>query len=263
MKKILTLLVAGSSLFLTSCETTREITINNDGTGTYVTTTDMSSLIGIAKMAGQGQDELKDLEERVMDTTVMLSSVVDHLKDLSDAERAIVSKGSLDFVMNVKDEKFFTKVSYPFTSTSELSIADKVTGKVVEEVTKSQMTKDGEGEESGAEEGAPSGLPGMDNMPKGSIDEYFVTTYSKNKIERKLDKEKYAKIAEDEGMTALKELSAMGMGNSTIIYNLPKAAKSVTGKNVTLSEDKKKVTITSSVEDFFDDGTSLEFSIEY
>jgi len=263
MKKILTLLVAGSALFLTSCETTREITINSDGTGTYVTTTDMSSLIGIAKMAGQGQDELKDLEERVMDTTVMLSSVVDHLKDLSDAERAIVSKGSLDFVMNVKDEKFFTKVSYPFTSTSELSIADKVTEKVVEEVTKSQMTKNGEGEESGAEEGAPSGFPGMDNMPKGSIDEYFVTTYSKNKIERKLDKEKYAKIAEDEGMTALKELSAMGMGNSTIIYNLPKAAKSVTGKNVTLSEDKKKVTITSSVEDFFDDGTSLEFSIEY
>lgn len=55
----------------------------------------------------------------------------------------------------------------------------------------------------------------------------------------------------------------MGIGNSTLIINLPKPAKKTEGKNVKLSDDKKKVTITSSAEDFFDDAAGLEFKIEY
>ncbi len=65
-------------------------------------------------------------------------------------------------------------------------------------------------------------------------------------------------------MQSLKEMAGQGMPmNTTLIYNLPKPAKKAEGKNVKLSEDKKKVTITSSVDDFFDDVTKLEFKIEY
>ena len=46
-------------------------------------------------------------------------------------------------------------------------------------------------------------------------------------------------------------------------FNLPKPAKKAEGKNVKLSEDKKKVTITTSAEDFFEDVSKLEFRIEY
>jgi hypothetical protein len=65
-------------------------------------------------------------------------------------------------------------------------------------------------------------------------------------------------------MQAMKEMAGQGMPiNTTLIFNLPRPAKKAEGKNVKLSADKKKVTITSSIDDFFDDVTKLEFKIEY
>ena len=70
-------------------------------------------------------------------------------------------------------------------------------------------------------------------------------------------------VGDDEGMKAMKEMSTMGVGNSKLILYLPSPVKKAEGKSVTVSEDKKTVTIMSSMEDFFDDGKSLEFRIEY
>lgn len=259
MKKILSVLLAGGAFFLTSCETTREITLKEDGSGIIVTTTDMSGLIGMAKMAGQGNQEMQEMGDKSIDTTIQLSSIVDSLKDLSSDERELVKKGTLGFIMNMEDEKFVTRLEFPFASTSQLPTIDKVTGKVVKEAMKSQMGKD---EKKEGEEGS-AGMPGADDLPEGSMDDYYEMTYSNGLIEKKLNKEKYAKVDEDQGMKALQEMSSMGIGSTTLIFNLPRAAKKVEGKNAKLSEDKMKVTITSSAEDFFDDATDLEFRIEY
>jgi hypothetical protein len=79
-----------------------------------------------------------------------------------------------------------------------------------------------------------------------------------------LNKEKYAGVETDETMKGLKEISGMGMPmNNTTIINLPRAAKKVEGKNAKLSDDKKKLSIVASTEDFFDDATKLEFRVEY
>jgi hypothetical protein len=255
MKNLLTLLLIGGVLFLTSCETTREITINNDGTGKVVTTTDMSSLLGMAKMSGQGK-ELEELDDKAMDTVIALSSIADSLPDLTTEERALIKQGTLNFVMNMADEKFITKIEFPFTDPAQLSKLDKLTSKVVQQAMKKQMG--GEGNE---DEESP--MPGPGDLPEGTVDDYFVMTYSKGVIEKKLNKEKHAKIEEDEGMKALQEMSAMGGGSNIVIYNLPRPAKKAEGKNVKLSEDKKKVTITTTTGDFFDEATDLEYKIEY
>ena len=57
MKKLLGSLLVSGLLILSSCDTTREITLNENGSGTLVTTTDMSGLIGIAKMSGKDLDK--------------------------------------------------------------------------------------------------------------------------------------------------------------------------------------------------------------
>ena len=247
----------GGVLFLTSCETTREITINNDGTGKVVTTTDMSALIGMAKMSGQGQD-LEELNDKAMDTVIALSSIADSLTDLTTEERELIKKGTLNFVMNMADEKFITKIEFPFTEPAQLGKLDKLTSKAMQQAMKKQMAgnqPEGEGEE--------SPMPGPGDLPQGTIDDYFTMTYSKGVIEKKLDKEKHAKIDEDEGMKALEQMAGMGGGSNVVIYNLPRPAKKAEGKNVKLSDDKKKVTITTSASDFFDDATGLEYRIEY
>ncbi len=259
MKNFLFLLLIGGSFFLTSCEITREITIKSDGSGTILTTTDLSSLIGVAKMAGGGK-EMDEMDDQKIDTVVSMEAFADSLTELSADERALVKKGKLGLVMNMEDEKFITRLEFPFTDASQLAKLDKLSGKVVQQAIKKQMAA-GKGEEGEKEEN--SGMPSADDMPEGSIDDYFITTYSKGVIERKLDKEKYANVENDEAMKALQEMSAMGAGNTTLIFNLPSPAKKAEGKNVKLSEDKMKVTVISSTDDFFDNATDMEFRIEY
>jgi hypothetical protein len=250
MKQLFGLLLAGAFLALTSCETTREITLNENGGGTLVTTTDMSGLIGIAKMSGKDLDK----EDKAIDTTIALDKMVDSIPDLTADEKALVKKGVLGLVMNLKDEKLMTRLEFPFTNSSQLQKLDEVSAKVMQQAMQKQAS-DGK-EDAGA-------IPG-DQMPKATIDDYFTVTYQKGLIERKHIPEKYAKIGEDQGMQALKEVAAQGMPiNTILVYNLPKPAKKIEGKNARLSDDKKKVTITSSIDDFFDDVTKLEFRVEY
>jgi hypothetical protein len=250
MKKLLALLLVGSSLALISCETTKEISLNQDGSGKMVTTTDMSSLIGLAKMSGKDMEK----ENKAVDTSIALDKMVDSIPDLTADEKELVKKGILGLNLNLKEEKLITKLEFPFTTTTQISKLDQVSTKVMQQAMKKQ-----------AEEGAEGAPPIPDDeMPKASIDDYFTITYKKGGIEKKHIPEKYATVGEDKGMQSLKEMSGQGMPmNTTLIYNLPKPAKKVEGKNVTLSPDKKKVTITNSVEDFFDDVTKLEFKIEY
>ena len=48
-------------------------------------------------------------------------------------------------------------------------------------------------------------------MPKGSMDDYFTTTYSKGVIEKKLIAEKYDSVGNDKGMQTIKEMAGEGM----------------------------------------------------
>jgi hypothetical protein len=252
MKKIVLLCMTGITLLLAACETTKEISLNMDGAGTLVSTTDMSGLIGFAKMSGGGKD-LEKMDGQAIDTVVALSDKVDSLSDLSPEDRALLKTGTLALTVDVKNEKLVTKLNLPFTEPGQIDRLDKLSAAVGQQVLKKTM--DGAGSD------AP---PGMDNMlPKKSIDDYYNTTYSKGQIERKLDTTKYANVQNDEEMKALKQMASMGMGATKLIFNLPAPVKKATGKNLTVSDDKKVVTVMSSVEDFFEKGTDLEFRIEY
>lgn len=245
MKRLSFLFLMAGIVLLTSCDTTREITLNKDGSGTLITTSDMSSLIGVAKMSGKDMDKL---DEKSIDTTMALDQLVDSLPGLSPEDKTLVKTGTLGFIMNLADDKFVTKLEFPFKSADQLGQLDKLSSKVVQQTIKKQIS--------------PAGMD--EGITESSIDDYFTTTYSKSGIEKKLIKEKYADVANDKDMQSLKELSGEGLPfNNTLVINLPSPVKKVEGKNVTLSEDKKKVTISNSMEDFFDDATKLEFKITY
>ena len=250
MKKLLGSLLVSGLLILSSCDTTREITLNENGSGTLVTTTDMSGLIGIAKMSGKDLDK----EDKSIDTTIALDKMVDSIPDLTSDEKALVKKGVLGLVMNMKEEKLVTRMEFPFDNSSQIKKLDEVSTKVMQQAMQKEASE--------GKDDAPA-IP-EDQMPKATIDDYFTVTYEKGLIQRKHIPEKYATVGEDQGMQALKEVSAQGMPiNTTLIFNLPKPAKKIEGKNAKLSEDKKKVTITTSIDDFFDDVTKLEFKVEY
>lgn len=249
MKKFFGLFFVSGLVFLTACETTREISINEKGGGSLVTTTDMSSMIGILKMSGKEMDP----DEKAVDTTLNLDKMVDSLPDLSAEEKALVGKGRLGLQVDFAKEKMLTRLEFPFENSSQIKKLDEISSRVM----KQAMSKQANGGESA------SPIPGGD-MPESSIDDYFTMSYDKGVIERKHIPEKYAKLGEDEGLQGLKEATANGMPvTNTLIFNLPRPVKKAEGKNVKLSEDKKRITITTTLEDFFEDVSKMEFRIEY
>ena len=250
MKRILFSLFAASALFLTGClETTQEITLKEDGTGTYVYTNDMGKVLGILK--NMGVPGMENLPAKPKDTTVALGTDEAVVAALSAEDRELVKKGSLRVNMDMAEEKFISATSFGFSSLSEIPRFNKLTGNVLLETLKGQ---------------AGGNMPmGMDQMPEpSSFDDYYTLEFEKGELKKKLNKEKYAGVANDQFLTQLQEAAAMGIPiTHTYIINLPKPAEKLEGKNAKLSEDKMKVTVTSTIDDFFDNPENLEFKVKY
>ncbi|MES1198215.1 MAG: hypothetical protein ABUL41_02955, partial [Chitinophagaceae bacterium] len=228
-------------------ETTQEITINADGTGVLTNTNDMSSLMGMIKQMA-GKDAAK-MEENAIDTTLSLASQADSLVNISPEEKELVKKGSL--ILNMKGDKFVIGIEFPFTSTTEINSYNKLTNKIMYETIKSEL--------------GSSEMAGLKDMPAPtSVEDYFTTSFSKGLLVKTLNKEKYAKVSDDEFLKGMKESAAAGLPmTATYIINLPKPAKKTEGKSIKLSDDKKQVTIVADIDDFFDDPSKLEYRIEY
>ena len=238
------------SLTLMGCfDTVQEITIAEDGSGTMATTNDMSAVIGMAKQFGG--DQMQEADKMVTDTIVMLDKMADSIPGLTAGEKELVKKGSLGIKMNMQEEIFTTRITYPFKSVSEIAALNQLTTKVMGEMMEKQM--------SAAEN------PMAANAPQpSSMDDYFDVNFSKGLITKTLNKEKYVNANNDEYLQGLLQTSSFGVPmKSSLVINLPHPAKNVTGKNVKLSADKKKITIETSIEDFFDSPDKMEFKIEY
>jgi hypothetical protein len=252
MKKTTLLLSIACTFLLAGCfELTDEITLKADGSGTVSSTNDMSTLITLAKSMG-GAEAMEKAGDKATDTVVSLEKIADSVSALTAEEKDLVRKGTLSMKISLKDEKMVTRLDIPFSKMQQIEKIKAISSKISNYFIGKNMGN-----------GMPPGMG--DKMPSSDpLGDYFTINYSAGVIEKKLDKEKYAGVANDEMMKGIKEMSEGGMPvSSTVIINLPKSAKSATGKGVILSEDKRKVTIKSTSEDFFENASALEFKIEY
>lgn len=250
MRKLLFSIIAAGSLLLTGCyDTIQEITLNEDGSGTISNSNDLSGILGVAKNMGAGE-ELEKAGEEKLDSTIQLADGVDSIPNLTPEEKKLASKGTLKLQMDLKAEKFVTNLIFPFSKPSDIITYNKLSGKILSETMKDQA----------------GGMPtGGDDMPEvSSLDDYYTYEYSNGELKKKVNKEKYAGVANDKYLEQMKEAASMGLSmKASYIINLPRPAKEVEGKNVKLSDDKKKVTITASLDDFMADASVLEFKVKY
>ncbi|HEY6064302.1 MAG TPA: hypothetical protein VIV35_11870 [Chitinophagaceae bacterium] len=250
MKKLLFILFAGLAVLFTSClETTQEITLKDDGSGTYVNINDMGKVLTIAKNMGAASSD--KMPQRAIDTSISFASGADSIPGLSAEDKELLKKGTLHLQMNVEDEKLITTMSFPFSTLGDIQKFNHLSGKMMMESMKGKM---------------PGEMPmGSDAMPEpSSFDDYYTLEFSNGELKKKLDKEKYANVDKDEFLNGIKQAGAMGIPvTSTYIINLPHPAEKAEGKNVKLSDDKMKVTISSTMDDFYDNPEKLEFKIKY
>jgi hypothetical protein len=153
--------------------------------------------------------------------------------------------------MDMGNEKMIFGMNFPFQNIQQISEINGLSNKVMMQAIKSQT---GGGEAIGGQE-----------MPQGSsMDDYFTVSFSAGILEKKLNKEKYAGVDGDEFLSGMKQTSAMGLVmKNTYIINLPRPAIKAEGKGLTISEDKKKITVAADINDFFDEPSKLEYHIEY
>jgi hypothetical protein len=250
MKKILFSLFAGCTILLTSCfETTQEITLNNDGSGTYVNTNDMGKILTIAKNMGAASND--KMPKEPIDTSISFAATADSIPDLTAEEKELLKNGKLRVQMNMDDEKFIITMQFPFSKFDDIQKINHLSGKMMMASMKDKMGGD---------------MPmGAGPMPApSSFDDYYTLEFSNGELKKKLNKDKYATVDNDEFLNGIKQAAAMGIPvTNTYIINLPKPAEKAEGKNVKLSADKMKVTITSTMDDFYDHPESLEFKIKY
>ena len=246
-------------------DTLEEVTINENGSGSFVNSLDMGKLLGLAKTMGSGKDEMKDFDKLKMDTVINLKDVKDSLKNLNAAEKNIAATGALKILVDATNDKMNFTFTFPFSKTSEIagiqSILKKAKQDIIDDIMQKIM-----GEEGGKNEallGNEDGDENKENMG-ASIDEYYTSVYEKGKFTRKLNKEKYANVEDDKSLKSLQEMAQLGMAiNMKTIINLPKPAKKAEGKGLKLSDDKKKITMEGTLDDFFEDASYFEYDIEF
>ena len=247
-------------------DTVDEYTIAENGSGTFVNSLDMGKVFGLAKTMGGGGDEMKDIEKLNIDTLINLKDLKDSMTKLNDAEKKIAATGTLKVQMNAKDEKFNFTFTFPFSNTSEIAPIQSMLKKAKGDVVGDMMTKL-LGEGNGKNEDMLGGMEESDGQQDemgANLDLYYTSVYEKGKFSRKLNKEKYANVSDDKSLKSLREMAQMGMSiNMKTIINLPKPAKKAEGKGIKLSEDKKKITMEGTLDDFFEDGSYFEYNIEY
>jgi hypothetical protein len=261
MKKLISVLSLFVVLLITGCfEITQESTINNDGSGVYVSTTDMGAVLGMAKMMGGDSKEMKDLQGMKMDTVIALKTMKDSLNNLSDAEKAMLDNATLKVLLNADDEKFALAFSFPYSKPADVPLITSVLRKIKSKVLTDQMGKIFPG---GDDEKA-EGMGDMEGEMDSDVDDYYNSVYENGKLSKKLNAEKFANAENDKSLKTFQEMGALGtpMTIKTII-NLPRPAKKAEGKGLKLSDDKKKVTIEGTIDDFFESPSQFEYVIEY
>lgn len=238
------------TLFPASCETTQEITINKDGSGSLSNTSDMSSLVGMLKT--MGGDSIGKMDNA--DTTISLAGIADSIQGLTPQQKKIIDHGNMKLTLNMKDEKLITKANFPFEKLADLQLLNAAMPKVSEAISKKLPGGDQ----------VPQGLPMGDKTKIKGFDDFFDVTITNNLVSKTLNKTKYATVPNDEYMKSIQQLSSMGSPiTANYVINLPRPAKKAEGKALKLSDDKKKVTISVTSDDFFENPSKFEYRIEY
>lgn len=255
MKKLFSLLLIGSLFSLTGClEIVRNITINQNGTGSFETKIDMGEVFDMVRSMGQ-DEKLEEARSKQIDTLVQLKDLAKDAANLTEDEKQLLANGNIRIAIHVDSNLFYAQSFIPFKTTTEIEkinvLSQRFLGNSMDKIL--DEGKKAEGEE-----------PKEESLLGATFDEHYITSYTANSIEKKINPDNPFPIDSEEATKAFQEMTAMGMDiKSTLVYNLPRPAKKVEGKNAVLSADKKKVTIISGINDIITDPSSLTFKISY
>jgi hypothetical protein len=254
------LLLITTFLFTGCFETTEELTVNENGSGTYHYALDFSGLFDVMdamKAMDTSSNSNMGFAKGHKDTTIQLRDYTDTASSLTAAQKALYQKGTLHLVINEDQKQFNVTINLPYQKPGDLQ---KIVGLMGSDENGSLLSKL-------FKEGNTMGSEG-DAMGKGrlpDLNSFYDLLVKKGSIERKLNKTKYdSAMQQYGGQIPLDQMQDMlsSVKLNTIIH-LPHALKKVSGANATTSDDKKTVTVKGTLIDLFKAPEVFSYHIEY
>lgn len=245
-------------MFYGCFETTEEITINENGGGIYDVNYNMNGFFDMMPEVPNEDSSTSKLPLGMpsnFDTTIFLGPFFDTASHLTNEEKALMKNATVHVTINEKEKVLKMGMHYPYSKLSDIERINQISqanGDLFNKALK------------GLNNGDEAHIEDPENFQMPDVNSFFTLTYKTGLLERKVDEGKLKALQNEKGFVEMKQ--ALSMFSSSIVktvFHLPKPVKKVSGEKVTLSADKKTVTISSTVDEVFENANLLSYRIEY
>jgi hypothetical protein len=256
MKKFWISVVVVISVIFASCyEINEDITINDNGSGTYATKMDMSGLLQMMQSMASEEEIQKSGLNKSIDTLIRLKSILDTATDVTPEQKRLLQDGTMRMKVDMKENIFNADVKFPFKNLNDLQslMSGSGMGGLTDMFKQVFSKKDSTQQDAQMQD---QGLEQVNNV--------FDVAITKNSIVRKLNKQKYDSLM---ARPELEQARQMMGGGFEILYTttirLPRPVKKSDNEMIQLSPDKKTVTMKYDLMKMFETPDKFSYSIEY
>lgn len=251
---------------LTSCNVTETIVFQEDGSGEFVSSFDMSEFM--AKVKEMGPDSGKEGEKKkgkVMDTTMVFADMMENYKDsiasLSEDKKAVfeaVKNMYMTMKVNEDEGEMNLGIGMKFSSIDDL--------KDIQEKVRQAQSLNGENDQLEMfKKQSPLGslTGGEDNVKYSMTDKGFSrTTIVAEKTEQEI--EEFEALFKDDTDEGNKEfIQYFEESAYTVKLVFPKKVKSVSIEGAKISEDGKTVTYKTDWIDYIKNPNALDVEVTF
>lgn len=263
MKILRYALVLVSLGFLVSCyEVNEEITINEDGTGVFITKMDMGQLLEMMQSFA-GEEELsKEGLDKAIDTTIQMADMISQARETTQEQKELLEKGTLKLQMNIRDRLFKMDMNIPYTGYNNLQKLMEGKGNNGAELT--NAFKKLFDDKKTPERDTTKIIDEAREPDMQDIAGIYDVTIQNGLISKKTNTQKYQALLARPEMGQVKKLADTGM---EILYTttikLPRPVKKADNTIIKLSEDRKTVTMRYNLLDLLENPEKFAYTIEY
>jgi len=246
-------------LFFGCYEVNEAITINENGSGRFMTKMDLGQMIEMMQSFG-GDEMNQEGLDRVVDTVISMSSFADSAKDVTEEQKELMRNGKMHLVMNIKEKIFKIDTDFPFNNYSQLQslLAGNAGGMQALTNAMKKVFDKGASQQDNNQPDTPKD-PDLDQL--GNI---FDVVAQNGTISKILNKARYESLMAKPEMEQMKQVTGAGI---EILYSttlqLPRPVISIDNTLMKLSDDKKTVTIKYNYLEMFETPEKFSFTIKY
>ena len=235
-----------------------EVIINEDGSGVYKPTIDFSDEFSLFESVNSdtiSTDPVNWIGKRDMDTVIYLSSISDFNKMVLEQEGGdsvetplesdeILDSATVRIKVNLKKRSIISEFNYPFQNISDVADLIEMHQQIIHASIASAAFKDG-----------------VDIIHQEDQFDFHIRD---GLIERKVKTPLVQEFKKSNGMKKLNKLKEFRNAPDTrSVYILPRPAQNIEGKNLTVSPDRKQITVTTNFKDIYNQPEKFSFRIEY